>query len=73
VNEVQNAFGNDEMKIAVELGGLPAGSGWSPKAIFIAAAQCDGRAGGWRNNAGTDWEKRQIMIKSFETRILHLG
>ncbi len=65
VNEVQNALGNDGMNIAVDLGGLDAKAGWGPREIFEAAARRGSGPGGWRGNAGTDWEMRQIMLKSF--------
>ena len=65
VNEVQNALGNDGINIAVDLGGLDAKGGWGPREIFEAAARRGSGPGGWRGNAGTDWEMRQIMLKSF--------
>jgi large repetitive protein len=65
VNEVQSALGNDGINIAVDLGGLEARAGWGPAEIFQAAAARGRGPGGWRNNAGTDWEMRQIQLKSF--------
>ncbi|GIJ44113.1 hypothetical protein Val02_09990 [Virgisporangium aliadipatigenens] len=65
VNEVQKALGNDGINIAVDLGGLAAKAGWGPREIFEAAARRGSGPGGWRGNAGTDWEMRQIVLKSF--------
>ena len=62
VREVKMTIVNPNIKIAIDLGGLPAEEGWNAMDIFRAAA--DRGKLGWENGAGTDWEMRQIQIAS---------